>query len=63
MDNENFIELIYKLNLLGQFEYSIKPNIDINIGNIFGLIGLLFLICGAEELYQRDDIQPIFGVR
>lgn len=56
-------EFLRQKKINGQFEYSIKPNMDINIGNIFGLIGLLFLIRGAEEIYQRDDIQPIFGVR
>lgn len=56
-------EFLRQKKIHGEFEESIRPNMDINIGNIFGLIGLLFLIRGAEGIFQRDDIQPIFGVR
>lgn len=54
---------IYEKYINGDFPYSLEPNMDINIGNVLGLIGLLFLIRGAEGIYARDNVQPIFGVR
>ena len=46
----------------GQINYSLEPNVNINIGNSLGLISYLYLLSGAQGIYQRDLSQPVFGI-
>ena len=46
----------------GEWKYSLEPNIDINNGNILGLIALIYLYNGARGIYLRDVNAPIYGV-
>jgi len=54
---------LYNQSLEGDFDHSLTPNIEINIGNIFGLIGLMFLYNGAKGFIIRDANLLSFGVR
>ena len=53
---------LYKKYINGEIDYSIKPNININIGNIIGLVSYSYLLSGVKGIYERDLSQPIFGV-
>lgn len=53
---------LYKKQMEGEFEYSLEPNININTGNVLGLISYFYLLSGAIGLYERDLSQPVFGI-
>ena len=53
---------IYEKYINGEIDYSINPNININIGNVLGLISYSYLLVGVKGIYERDLSQPIFGV-
>lgn len=53
---------LYNKKVNGQYNYSLKPNIDINISNIFRLVGTFYSIIAAFEIYYRDLGQPILGI-
>ncbi|SFU35270.1 hypothetical protein SAMN04487886_101111 [Clostridium sp. DSM 8431] len=47
----------------GEWQYSLEPNILININNIFSLIALVLGIDASWEVYSRDIAVPVFGIR
>lgn len=47
----------------GEFNYSLEPNMDVNIGNMLGLLGLMYTFAGAKEFVIRDTNLPVFGIR
>ena len=53
---------LYKKYINGEITYSLRPNIDINLGNIFGLISLYYTLNGTKGIYKRNIDQPIFGI-
>ena len=46
----------------GEISYSLQPNIDINIGNVLGMLSSFYSYRGALGIYERDLQQPIYGV-
>lgn len=54
--------IVYNKAINGQFNFSIKPNVDICIANIFNIIADIYFIIGAQGIYDRDRLQPIFGI-
>lgn len=55
-------EHLYDKKINGELEYSLKPNVDINISNIFRTVGNFYGLMAAIEIYNRDMGQPIFGI-
>lgn len=52
------------LKAAGEWDYSLEPNVLINMNNIFSLIGLWLGIDASWEIYNRDTTAaPVFGVR
>lgn len=54
--------ILYEEKERGEIDYSLEPNINIISSNIVSIISLLYLIAGAEGVYERDNGQTIFGV-
>lgn len=54
--------ILYEKKEKGEIDYSLEPNINIIKSNILSIISLLYLIAGAEGVYERDNGQTIFGV-
>lgn len=54
--------ILYEEKERGEIDYSLEPNINIIRANIVSIISLLYLIAGAEGVYERDNGQTIFGV-
>lgn len=54
--------ILYEEKEKGEIDYSLEPNINIIKSNILSIISLLYLISGAEGVYERDNGQTIFGV-
>ena len=54
--------ILYEEKERGEIDYSLEPNINIIRSNIVSIISLLYLIAGAEGVYERDNGQTIFGV-
>ena len=46
----------------GEVNYSIQPNIDLFIANVLNVTANIYYIKGTKGLYDRDNIQPIFGI-
>lgn len=44
-------------------EYSIQPNVDLLTANTLNVIAGIYYIKAANGLYDRDNLQPIFGFR
>ncbi|MBC5629229.1 hypothetical protein H8S20_10015 [Clostridium sp. NSJ-6] len=53
---------LYERKMRGGYEHSLKPNVDINLANIFKTIGSFYGLIAAIEIYNRDLQQPIFGI-
>lgn len=53
--------LIDKFNN-GEINFSLQPNVDINIANILSIMGYMYALRGAQGIYDRDITQPVFGV-
>lgn len=53
---------LYERKMNGEYNYSLKPNVDINIANIFKTIGSFYGLIAAIEIYNRDTQQPILGI-
>ena len=53
---------IYTKYINGEIDYSIQPDIDINIANILSIIADYYYIVASEGIYDRDLDQPIFGI-
>ncbi|WP_294342595.1 hypothetical protein [uncultured Clostridium sp.] len=47
----------------GEIDFSLQPNIDINISNVLSTLGYMYALRGARGIYERDITQPVFGVR
>ncbi len=54
---------LYQRSMEGEFNYSLEPNVDVNIGNILSLLGLMYTFAGAKEFVIRDTNLPVFGIR
>lgn len=54
--------MLYQQYLDGEIDFSLQPNIDINIGNLLGILSYYYSIKGAAGLFQRDIEQPVFGI-
>lgn len=55
-------DIIYNKFIRGEFEYSLKPNMEINLANVLGIISEILFVLGAEGIYARDNNQPVFGI-
>lgn len=53
--------LIDKFNN-GEINFSLQPNVDINIANILSIMGYMYALRGTQGIYDRDITQPVFGV-
>ncbi|HBJ1649766.1 hypothetical protein [Clostridium botulinum] len=53
---------LYKKYTNGEITYSLKPNVDINIGNVLGLISSYYTLRGVKRIYKRNIDQPVLGV-
>lgn len=53
--------LVEKFNN-GEIDFSLSPDEDINLGNIFGVISYMYLLRGAMAIYERDLSLPVFGL-
>lgn len=56
-------EYLYNKKQKGEWEYSLEPNIYVNIYNLLGLFGLCLAIDASIEFFNRDTATPVFGVR
>ena len=54
-------DIIFNKSIIGEFEFSLQPNIYINTANALGLLAALYSILGAEGIYARDNTQAVFG--
>ena len=45
-----------------QYNYLLQPNVAINVGSIFGVIGGIYILLGFMERYERNITGPIFGI-
>lgn len=46
----------------GEIDFSLQPNVNINIANILSSIGYVYSLNGAQGIYERDITQPVFGI-
>lgn len=53
---------LYKKYGKTQYNYLLQPNVAINVGNIFGVIGGIYILLGFMERYERNITGPIFGI-
>ena len=53
---------LYKKYGKTQYNYLLQPNVAINVGNIFGVIGGIYILLGFMERYARNITGPIFGI-
>ena len=55
--------LIKADSLVKQANYSIQPNIDLITANILNLTAEIYYIKAINELYDRDTLRSIYGLR
>ena len=53
---------LYKKYGETQYKGLLQPNASINVGNIFGVIGCIYILLGFIERYERNINGPIFGI-
>ncbi|AOR23683.1 hypothetical protein [Clostridium taeniosporum] len=53
---------LYQKYINGEITYSLKPNVDINIGNVLGLASSYYILRGLKAISKRNIEQPIIGV-
>ena len=53
---------LYKKYGKTQYNYLLQPNVAINVGNLFGVIGGIYILLGFMERYERNITGPIFGI-
>ena len=53
--------LVEKFNN-GEIDFSLSPDEDINLGNIFGMISYMYFLRGVMGIYERDLSLPVFGL-
>ena len=56
-------DYLYNKQQKGEWEYSLQPNIYVNISNFLGLFGLCLVIDASTEFFSRDTATPVFGIR
>lgn len=55
-------DMLYQRYLDGDIDFSLQPNVDINIGNLLGILSYYYSIRGAVGLFKRNMEQPVFGI-
>ncbi|GAA0076488.1 hypothetical protein UT300005_08660 [Clostridium sp. CTA-5] len=53
---------LYRKSTNGEITFSLQPNIDINIGNVIGILSSYYILKGVKGVYDRNSNQPIFEV-
>lgn len=53
---------LYKKYGETQYSYLLQPNVSINVGNVFGIIGSIYILLGFMERYERNINGPVFGI-
>ena len=53
--------LVDKFNNV-EIDFSLSPDEDINLGNIFGMISYMYFLRGVMGIYERDLSLPVFGL-
>lgn len=53
---------LYKKYGKTQYNSLLQPSIAINVGNIFGVIGCIYILIGFMERYERNITGPVFGI-
>ena len=53
---------LYKKYGKTQYRDLLQPNVSINVGNVFGVIGCIYILLGFIERYERNINGPIFGI-
>ncbi|WP_133014748.1 hypothetical protein [Clostridium cuniculi] len=53
---------LYKKYGKTQYRDLLQPNVAINVGNVFGVIGCIYILLGLMERYERNINGPIFGI-
>lgn len=53
---------LYKKYGKTQYRDLLQPNVSINVGNIFGVIGCIYILLGFIERYERNINGPVFGI-
>ena len=58
----NRYDELYKKYGKTQYNSLLQPSIAINVGNIFGVIGCIYILMGFMERYERNITGPVFGI-
>lgn len=53
---------LYKKYGNTQFNGLLQPNVSINVGNVFGILGSIYILVSFMERYERNITGPIFGI-
>lgn len=53
---------LYKKYAKTQFKNLLQPSVSINVGNIFGIVGGIYILVSFMERYERNITGPIFGI-
>ena len=53
---------LYKKYGKTQYKDLLQPNVSINVGNVFGVIGCIYILLGFIERYERNINGPVFGI-
>lgn len=53
---------LYKKYGKTQYNSLLQPSIAINVGNIFGVIGCIYILMGFMQRYERNITGPVFGI-
>lgn len=53
---------LYKKYGKTQFKNLLQPSVSINVGNIFGIVGSIYILVSFMERYERNITGPIFGI-
>ena len=53
---------LYKKYGKTQYRDLLQPNLSINVGNVFGIIGCIYILLGFIERYERNINGPVFGI-
>ena len=53
---------LYKKYGKTQYNSLLQPSIAINVGNIFGVIGCIYILMGFMKRYERNITGPVFGI-
>lgn len=53
---------LYKKYGKTQYRDLLQSNVSINVGNIFGVIGCIYILLGFIERYERNINGPVFGI-